>query len=84
MGATKKTSIGGQAVIEGVMMKGATSEAIAVRSESGEVLIESKRLNKKGKLAKIPVIRGAIAFFSSLIGGTKSLMRSASVFGEEE
>ena len=43
----KKTSIGGQAVIEGVMMRGKTSEAIAVRSESGEVLIETKRVKPK-------------------------------------
>ncbi|MBQ3235710.1 MAG: peptide chain release factor N(5)-glutamine methyltransferase [Clostridia bacterium] len=84
MGCKNKTSIGGQAVIEGVMMRGKTSEAIAVRAESGEILIESKRLKSKGKASKIPLIRGAIAFFSSLVQGTKALMRSASVFGEEE
>lgn len=79
-----KTSIGGQAVIEGVMMRGKTSEAIAVRSESGEILLETKRIKTKSKATKIPVIRGAVAFFNSLIGGTKALMRSASVFGEDE
>ena len=84
MGCKNKTSIGGQAVIEGVMMKGKSSEAIAVRTESGEVIVESKRLKKKGKASKIPLLRGAIAFFSSLVGGTRALMRSASVFGEEE
>ena len=79
-----KTTIGGQAVIEGVMMRGKTCEAIAVRAESGEVLLETKRIKSKSKASKIPVIRGAVAFFSSLINGTKALMRSASVFGEDE
>ena len=79
-----KTSIGGQAVIEGVMMRGKTSEAIAVRAESGEVLIETKKIKPKSKISKIPVVRGAVAFFNSLVGGTKALMRSASVFGEDE
>lgn len=80
----KKTSIGGQAVIEGVLMRGKTAEAMAVRTENGEVLIESKRLKKRGKITKIPFVRGVVSFFQSLVGGTKSLMRSASVFGEDE
>ncbi len=85
MSAKKKVaSIGGQAVIEGVMMKGKTSQAIAVRSENGDVLIESKRLKKPSKIAKIPLIRGVVALFNSMVGGTECLMRSASVFGEEE
>ena len=45
----KKTSIGGQAVIEGVLMRGKTAEAMAVRTENGEVLIESKRLKNAVK-----------------------------------
>lgn len=80
----KLSTIGGQAVIEGVMMKGKTSQAIAVRSENGDVLIESKRLKKPSKIAKIPFIRGVVALFNSMVGGTECLMRSASVFGEEE
>lgn len=80
----KVASIGGQAVIEGVMMKGKTSQAIAVRSENGDVLIESKRLKKPSKIAKIVLFRGIVALFNSMIGGTECLMRSASVFGEEE
>ena len=79
-----KTSIGGQAVIEGVMMRGKSSQVIAVRSESGEILVQSNRLKKAGKITKIPIVRGVVAFFSSLINGTKSLTASASVFGEEE
>lgn len=85
---TKKcTSIGGQAVIEGVMMRGLTSMATAVRDERGEILVEAKRLkapNKKFSLLKLPIIRGFVAFFTSLVTGTKCLMRSASVYGEEE
>ena len=82
--SNKRTSIGGQAVIEGVMMRGKTCEALAVRSENGDILLESKRLKKRGKIVKIPIIRGVVSFFQSLVGGTKHLMRSASVFGEEE
>ncbi len=82
-----KTSIGGQAVIEGVMMRGKTAMATAVRDERGEVLLETKRINppsKKCGFLKLPIIRGVVAFFSSMVGGTKCLMRSATVFGEEE
>ena len=82
-----KTSIGGQAVIEGVMMRGKTSMATAVRAENGEILIETKRLKSsksQNKFLKLPLVRGVVAFISSLVGGTKVLMRSASVFGEDE
>ena len=82
-----KTSIGGQAVIEGVMMRGKTAMATAVRDERGEILLETKRItpaSKKCGFLKLPIIRGFIAFFDSLVGGTKVLMRSATVFGEDE
>ena len=82
-----KTSIGGQAVIEGVMMRGKSSMATAVRDERGEILLETKRLtpaSKKCGFLKLPIIRGCVAFFDSLVGGTKVLMRSATVFGEDE
>lgn len=82
----KKTSIGGQAVIEGVMMRGRLSMATAVRDGEGNIQIESKRLtppDKKPLVMRLPIIRGVISFFDSLVGGTKTLMRSASVFGDE-
>lgn len=82
----KKTSIGGQAVIEGVMMRGRRSMATAVRDGEGNIQIESKRLtppDKKPLIMRLPIIRGVISFFDSLVGGTKTLMRSASVFGDE-
>ena len=85
--ATKKTSIGGQAVIEGVMMRGKTSMVTAVRDSDGIIRVERKRLykNKKPtKLAKIPLIRGVVNFIDSMYQGSQTLMRSAEVFGEGE
>lgn len=82
----KKTSIGGQAVIEGVMMRGASSMATAVRDESGQIILETKRVKppKKHGFLSWPLVRGAVAFVNSLVTGTKALTRSASVFGEDE
>ncbi len=81
------TTIGGQAVLEGVMMRGRTSMATAVRDQDGIVRIESKRLTSskhKKRISKIPILRGVVSFVQSLVGGTKVLMRSAEVFGEGE
>ena len=81
------TSIGGQAVIEGVMMRGPKESAIAVRKPDGEIIIEKKPINsfvKKFKLNKIPIIRGVFNFFESLIEGTKALMFSAEFYDVEE
>ena len=82
-----KTSIGGQAVLEGVMMRGKSGIATAVRDADGIIRIEADRLKpqeKVSKIAKLPIIRGMVNFFNSLVTGTKILMRSAEVFGEEE
>ena len=79
------TSIGGQAVMEGVMMRGLKSMATAVRDPNGKIVIESERLNSTKKwYQKVPVIRGFVNFFSMMIMGTKILMRSAEVYGDEE
>ena len=80
----KKTYIGGQALIEGVMMRGRVSSAMAVRDETGVIRLETTRL-KSGKSIwkKIPVIRGVISFFESLIFGTKTLLKSGEVFIED-
>ena len=83
----KKTSIGGQAVIEGVMMRGKSSMATAVRDSDGIIRVESKRLKpqeKRNLFLRLPIIRGVVSFVSSMVGGSKVLMRSAEVFGEEE
>ena len=84
---TCTTSIGGQAVLEGVMMRGAASMATAVRDEEGTIRIESERLkpaSKKNFILRLPIIRGIVNFFSSMVVGTKTLMRSADVYGESE
>lgn len=83
----KKTSIGGQAVLEGVMMRGASSMATAVRDEDGIIRIESKRIksaDKRNALFKLPIFRGIYAFIQSFVGGISVLMRSAEVYGEAE
>ena len=80
-----RTSIGGQALIEGVMMRGKSSVACAVRDEEKIIRVETQRLKKKRSVfTKIPFIRGAVAFGSSMYIGTKALTRSAEVFGESE
>lgn len=83
---TRKTLIGGQAVLEGVMMRGKTSVATAVRDEDGIIRVESKRIKAKAKKSflRLPIIRGVVSFINSLVFGTKALMRSAEVFGEGE
>lgn len=83
----KQTSIGGQAVIEGVMMRGATAMATAVRDSDGNICVESQRIKpteKRNRFLRLPIIRGVVSFAQSLVGGSKTLMRSAEVFGEGE
>lgn len=87
---TKKghiTSIGGQAVIEGVMMRGPKDIAVAVRKPDGEIVIDKKpiaSLLQKHKFFKLPIVRGVVSFIESLVVGTKALMYSASFFDVEE
>ena len=71
--------------MEGVMMRGERSVATAVRNQNGEILVESKRLpNITPWWKSVPILRGVINFFMMLVEGTKTLMRSAEVYGEEE
>ena len=82
-----RTNIGGQAVLEGVMMRGASSTATAVRDGTGKIRIETERnkpLKEKSFIFRVPVIRGMINFFNTLVSGTKVLMRSGEVMGDEE
>lgn len=81
----KRTSIGGQAVIEGVMMRGKKIYAMAVRNPEGGITIEKKEWSAviKWKLFRYPIFRGMAAFLDSLISGTKILMRSAEIAGED-
>ncbi|HBF77215.1 MAG TPA: DUF1385 domain-containing protein [Clostridiaceae bacterium] len=83
----KKTSIGGQAVIEGVMMRGPKKIAIAVRKEDGSIEVDVKDsipFSKRNKFLSLPFIRGIVALFDSLIIGIKSLNFSASFYEDEE
>ena len=80
------TYVGGQAVLEGVMMMGKTSMATAVRDPDGEIQIEAKRIKKGPHLSratKIPFVRGTVNLVLSLVRGTGTLMRSAAVYGED-
>lgn len=80
----KKTNIGGQALIEGVMMKGQGAAAIAVRDDTGRIRIETTRTSdKRPWWARVPVLRGVVSFFDAMINGTRMLMKSSEVFIEE-
>ena len=80
-----KTKIGGQAVIEGVMMRGATSEALSVRDESGQIRVETKRLSaKKPWYKKVPFLRGVINLVVSMVDGFRIIGKSAEVMIEDE
>ncbi|SKC56576.1 DUF1385 domain-containing protein [Maledivibacter halophilus] len=80
----EKVSVGGQALIEGVMMKGPDGLAMAVRKSDGEIVVKKEPVSKieKSKLYKIPVLRGVIAFFNSMIIGVRAITYSAEFFEE--
>ena len=79
-----KTTIGGQALIEGIMMRGPEKDAIVVRSKDGlKVEVNDRKIHKPGSLATWPVIRGAVNFFDAQVVGVKALMRSADLAPEE-
>lgn len=81
---TRRTMIGGQALLEGVMMRGASSVALAVRAPDGEIELKTERLKKRSKASRIPIVRGVIAFVSSLAVGMSSLLKSAEISSPEE
>lgn len=80
----KMTSIGGQAIIEGVMMRGPKKIAMAVRKPDGEIIIEEKEAKGIGKWAKMPILRGIVSFVSSMVTGVQALMFSAKFFDIED
>lgn len=76
----KKTSIGGQALIEGIMMRGPHKTVMAVRNSDGEIVTENmvtKQLKDKYKILGWPIIRGAVSMVESMLFGYKALMKSA-------
>jgi uncharacterized protein YqhQ len=85
-GTVSKPTYGGQAVIEGVMMRGQRDLAVAVRRPNGDVLVHSEPLNSAiytSRLAKLPFIRGLVMLWDSLVLGTRILMFSANVAIED-
>jgi uncharacterized protein YqhQ len=83
----EKINIGGQAVIEGVMMRAPRSVAIAVRRPSGEIVVKKDEvvpLSERFPIVKLPIVRGAVALFASLIIGIKALNFSANEAMVEE
>jgi len=81
------TNIGGQALIEGVMMRGPKDVAIAVRKPDKEIELKKEELNTLGmryKVFRLPFLRGVVGLIEALIFGTRALMYSAEFFEEEE
>ena len=76
-----KTSIGGQALMEGIMMKGPKKAAMAVRNPEGEIVLEEVELkaSNRPKFCKWPIFRGVLGFIDSMTLGYKCLMRSAEI-----
>ena len=81
-----KTSIGGQALMEGIMMRGPKRSAMAVRNLQGEMVIEEwdTKYTARNNFFKLPIIRGVFGFIDSMTSGYKCLMRSAEISGLEE
>lgn len=76
------TSIGGQAIMEGIMMRGPEKTAVAVRLADGSIHMKTQPTPKMSKWGKIPLIRGVVNFVSSMVQGTKVLMYSADILEE--
>ncbi len=82
-----KTSVGGQALIEGIMMQGPKGMATAVRNPQGEIITEYhsvKHIRDKVKFLGLPIIRGFVNFIESMVIGYKTLMYSAEVSGMDD
>ncbi len=75
------TTIGGQAVMEGVMMQGPDRVALAMRLPSGELYLKTKLKKKQSPALKIPFVRGVVSFVNALVGGMGTLMESADILG---
>jgi len=79
-----RTTIGGQALIEGIMMRGPKKDAIVIRTAEGlTVEVNDRKLNPEGSFKNWPFFRGMFNFFDSQVTGVKALMRSADLAPEE-
>ena len=82
-----KTHVGGQALIEGIMMRGPKKQAIVVRQPDGQLAIresELKFIKDKYPLLGLPLVRGVVTFLASMVEGVKALMYSAEFYPEDE
>lgn len=82
----RKTSIGGQALMEGIMMRGPKMTAMAVRNTKGEIVVEEFETTTKKRPAfcRWPIIRGILGYVDTMVLGYKCLMRSAELSGLED
>ena len=82
-----RTSIGGQALIEGIMMRGPEKQAIVVRDQEGnlvEKVEDLKFIKDRYPILGVPLIRGTVNFLAAMVNGVKALMYSADFYPEEE
>ena len=87
MSKSNEFNYGGQAVIEGVMMRGSKTLSVAVRNPAGDIVVHTEPLNARiygGRIARLPFLRGLTLIWDALGLGIKSLMFSADVALEEE
>ena len=83
----KSSGIGGQAVLEGVMMRNHDKYAVAVRKPDGEISVknwDTRSIRERNIFLRLPIIRGVVAFIESLVLGIKTLTYSSSFLEEEE
>ena len=80
-----KTMIGGQALIEGIMMRGPEKDAIVIRTKDGlDVDVKPRKIHPKGSFCTWPLVRGVVGFFDAQVTGVKALMQSADLAPEEQ
>ena len=82
-----RTSIGGQALIEGILMRGPEKQAIVVRDQAGELVEKTedlKFIKDRYPILGVPLIRGTVNFLGAMVSGVKALMYSADFYPEEE
>jgi uncharacterized protein YqhQ len=83
----KKCNIGGQGVLEGVMMRSETTAGLAVRKATGEIVFEKEPVTsaaKKNRFTKLPFVRGIVSFIDMMGYGVKTTTKSAKLYGEAE
>ena len=82
-----RTSIGGQALIEGILMRGPEKQAIVVRDKDGQLVEkveELKFIKDRYPILGVPLIRGTVNFLAAMVSGVKALMYSADFYPDEE